>query len=49
VYLYNQAFENFRMGYASAMAWVLLLIIAFFTGIAFKSSSAWVHYETGGE
>jgi multiple sugar transport system permease protein len=49
VYLYNQAFENFRMGYASAMAWVLLLIIAFFTALAFKSSSMWVHYETGGD
>jgi len=49
VYLYNEAFENFHMGYASAMAWVLLLIIAFFTAIAFKSSSMWVHYETRGE
>jgi multiple sugar transport system permease protein len=49
VYLYNEAFENFHMGYASAMAWVLLLIIAFFTVLAFKSSSTWVHYETGGE
>jgi pectin-derived oligosaccharide transport system permease protein len=49
VYLYNEAFENFHMGYASAMAWVLLLIIAFFTVIAFKSSSMWVHYETRGE
>jgi multiple sugar transport system permease protein len=47
LYLYDQAFRNFRMGYASAMAWVLLLIIAFFTALAFKSSSAWVHYETG--
>jgi len=49
VYLYNEAFENFHMGYSSAMAWVLLLIIAFFTVLAFKSSSMWVHYETGGE
>lgn len=49
LYLYDQAFRNFRMGYASAMAWVLLLIIAFFTAIAFRSSSMWVHYETGGE
>jgi multiple sugar transport system permease protein len=48
VYLYNEAFENFHMGYSSAMAWVLLLIIAFFTALAFKSSSMWVHYETGG-
>lgn len=49
LYLYDQAFKNFRMGYASAMAWVLLLIIAFFTALAFKSSDMWVHYETGGE
>jgi multiple sugar transport system permease protein len=49
VYLYNEAFENFHMGYSSAMAWVLLLIIAFFTALAFKSSSMWVHYETKGE
>jgi multiple sugar transport system permease protein len=47
LYLYDQAFRNFRMGYASAMAWVLLLIIAFFTALAFKSSNMWVHYETG--
>lgn len=46
LYLYDQAFRNFRMGYASAMAWVLLLIIAFFTALAFRSSSMWVHYET---
>lgn len=49
VYLYDQAFQNFRMGYASAMAWVLLLIIAFFTALAFKSSSMWVHTDTRGE
>jgi multiple sugar transport system permease protein len=49
LYLYDQAFRNFRMGYASAMAWVLLLIIAFFTALAFRSSAMWVHYETGDE
>ncbi len=49
LYLYDQAFRNFRMGYASAMAWVLLLIIAFFTALSFRSSSMWVHYETKGE
>ena len=45
VYLYNEAFSFFRMGYASALAWVLLLIIAVFTAIAFWSSKYWVHYE----
>ena len=45
VYLYNEAFTYFRMGYASALAWVLLLIIAAFTAIAFWTSRYWVHYE----
>lgn len=45
VYLYNEAFAFYRMGYASALAWILLLIIAVFTGIAFFSSRYWVHYE----
>ena len=45
VYLYNEAFSYFRMGYASALAWVLLLIIAAFTALAFWSSRYWVHYE----
>ena len=47
--LTNQAFQSFNMGYASAMAWVLLLIIAFFTVLAFKSSSFWVYYDTQGD
>ncbi len=46
LYLYRRAFETFQMGYASAMAWVMLLVIAFFTAIVFKSSSYWVFYET---
>jgi multiple sugar transport system permease protein len=33
------------MGYASAMAWLLLLIIAAFTGINFYAQRYWVHYE----
>jgi multiple sugar transport system permease protein len=49
LYLYRRAFENHQMGYASAMAWVLLLVIAFFTALIFKSSSYWVYYESGGE
>lgn len=49
VYLYEKAFAHFDMGYASAMAWILLVIIAFFTALIFKSSSAWVYYESEGE
>jgi multiple sugar transport system permease protein len=45
VYLFNEAFSFLRMGYASALAWVLLLIIAAFTAIAFWTSKYWVHYE----
>jgi multiple sugar transport system permease protein len=45
LYLYNEAFSYFRMGYASALAWVLLAIIAAFTSIAFVTSKYWVHYE----
>jgi multiple sugar transport system permease protein len=48
LYLYQRAFENFQMGYSSAMAWVLLLIVAFFTALVFKTSSYWVYYESGG-
>jgi multiple sugar transport system permease protein len=46
LYLYQRAFKDFQMGYASAMAWVLLLVIAFFTALVFKSSSEWVFYES---
>lgn len=45
LYLFNEAFKFFRMGYASALAWVLLLIIAAFTFIAFLTSKYWVYYE----
>ncbi len=45
LYLYRMAFENFRMGYASAMAWVLFVIILFFTLIQFRLSDRWVFYE----
>src|SRR5262245_23008504 len=46
LYLYRRAFESFQMGYASAMAWVLLLVVAAFTALLFKSSGYWVFYET---
>ncbi len=47
LYLYRRAFENFEMGYASAMAWVMLAVIAILTAIVFRSSSYWVYYEDG--
>jgi multiple sugar transport system permease protein len=45
LYLYQEAFSYFRMGYASALAWVLLLVIGLFTGISFLTSKYWVYYE----
>ena len=44
LYLYRQGWEYFRMGYASALAWVLFFIILFFTLLVFRSSG-WVYYE----
>jgi multiple sugar transport system permease protein len=45
LYLYQQGFTNFRMGYASAMAWLLLLAVALFTAIGFTTSKYWVFYD----
>jgi multiple sugar transport system permease protein len=45
VYLYQQGFTFFHMGYASAIAWVMLVIILVLTLAVFRSSSAWVYYE----
>ncbi len=45
LYLYRNAFQYFRMGYASAIAWVLFLYILILTLLVFRSSAAWVHYQ----
>ena len=45
LYLYKQAFENFRMGYASALAWVLFVIILACTLLLVRSARRWVYYE----
>lgn len=45
LYLYNRAFANFDMGYASAMAWFLLLIIGAFTALNFIGAKYWVFYD----
>ena len=44
--LYERAFKWLQMGMASAMAWFLLVVILLLTLLIFRSSSAWVHYET---
>ena len=47
LYLYRNAFQYFEMGYASALAWVLFVIIMTFTLVQFKLAGSWVHYEGG--
>lgn len=46
LYLYQRAFVSFEMGYAAAMAWIMLIIIGVLTAVSFKLSSYWVYYET---
>jgi multiple sugar transport system permease protein len=48
LYLYRRAFETFQMGYASGMAWVLMVVIAVLSAVIFKTSSRWVFYESEG-
>lgn len=45
LHLYRTAFESHRMGYSSALAWVLTFIILAFALVIFKSSQKWVYYE----
>jgi len=47
LYLYQVAFEDFRMGYASAMAWILFLIVLFLTILFTKASREQVYYRGG--
>lgn len=43
-YIYEEGFQNFRMGYAVSIAWVLLVIILMFTMLQFWLQRRWVHY-----
>lgn len=47
LYLYYQAFRYLNLGYASAMAWVLFVLVVLITVLLFKSSSRWVYYASG--
>jgi multiple sugar transport system permease protein len=47
LYLYKKAFQEFKMGYASALAWILFAIIVVFTILQFRMSRRWVYYEAG--
>jgi multiple sugar transport system permease protein len=49
LYLYRNAFRYFEMGYASALAWVLLLIILALTVLLFRTARWWVYYESRAE
>ncbi|CAM3844991.1 sugar ABC transporter permease [Cohnella lubricantis] len=49
LYLYLEGFAYFNMGYASALAWIILAIIALLTGIIFATSRYWVFYGDGKE
>ena len=45
-YLYDNGFHFYKMGYASAIAWVLFMLVMVFTIMVFRSSRLWVYYET---
>lgn len=45
LYLYQQGFGEFRMGYASALAWLLVIIVGALTAVNFWASKYWVHYD----
>lgn len=45
LYIYRHAFQYFNIGYASALAWVLFIVIMLFTLFIFRFSKAWVYYE----
>lgn len=48
LYLFRRAFVFNEMGYAAAMAWIMLLIVAVISGVLFATSKFWVHYESKG-
>jgi oligogalacturonide transport system permease protein len=47
--IYDEAFMNMKMGYASALSWFLFAIILLLTLLIFRSARSWVHYEDGGK
>ncbi|NMC82986.1 MAG: extracellular solute-binding protein [Armatimonadetes bacterium] len=47
LYLFQKGFQQFEMGYASALAWVLFAIVLVLTAFVMKSSKSWVYYEGG--
>jgi multiple sugar transport system permease protein len=47
LHLYEEAFVKFRMGYASAMAWILFVAVLVVTLVQFRMAGRWVYYEAG--
>lgn len=45
LYIYQNAFQNFKMGYASVLAWLLFCIVLIITLVQFRVSRRWVYYE----
>lgn len=45
VYLYKRGFADMQLGYASAMAWVLVVVVAIIAFVLFRTSKSWVHYS----
>lgn len=45
-YVFENGFQFFKMGYASALGWILLLMILALTALVFRGSAFWVHYES---
>jgi len=49
LYMYMMGFQNFEFGYASAMAWVLLVIVGVMAALLFRFSRTWVFYADSGD
>ena len=47
IFLYRNAFQYLRMGKASALGWILFIVIVLFTIILFRTSNRWVYYGSG--
>ena len=47
LYLYFRGFQDFQMGYASAMAWILVIVVGVIAAVFFWTSKHWVHYSGG--
>ena len=45
VYMYQNSFQYYKLGYGCAMAWIMLIILAVFTAVLFRTSDKWVYYQ----